>query len=84
MLDLQQNMEITFCLVLGNKPKIWVENKSILPDHSLDFRKRHRTEDGLFISATLLDKYVKKAPHACFVDFVKFYATISHDFFFLN
>ena len=49
-----------------------------------DFRKGLRTEDGLFILESITDKYAKKGSkvYACFVDFSKFYDTISHDLLF--
>ena len=70
-----------FTSVLCDKLQSWVSQKGIVPDKSLGFRKGLRTEDGLFILTSLLDKYAKKGQklYACFVDFAKFYDTIAHD-----
>ena len=59
-------------------------NLTILPHNSLGFRKGFRTEDAMFILSTLLDKYAKSGTkvYACFIDFAKFYDTISHDHLF--
>ena len=75
-----------FTLILNNKLDKWVEQRHILPDNSLGFRKGLRTEDGLFILTSILGKYAKKGEkvYACFVDFAKFYDTISHDLLFLK
>ena len=63
-----------------------MSQKGILPEKSLEFRKGLRTEDGLFILTSLLDKYARKGQklYACFVDFAKFYDTIAHDLLFLK
>ena len=75
-----------FTSVLCDRLQSWVSQKGILPEKSLGFRKGLRTEDGLFILTSLLDKYVRKGQklYACFVDFAKFYDTIAHDLLFLK
>ena len=75
-----------FTSVLCDRLQSWVSQKGILPEKSLGFRKRLRTEDGLFILTSLLDKYARKGQklYACFVDFAKFYDTIAHDLLFLK
>ena len=75
-----------FTSVLCDRLQPWVSQKGIVPDKSLGFKKGLRTEDGLFILTSLLDKYAKKDQklHACFVDFAKFYDTIAHDLLFLK
>ena len=49
-----------FTSVLCAKLQSWVSQKGIVPDKSLGFKKGLRTEDGLFILTSLLDKYAKK------------------------
>ena len=75
-----------FTSVLCDRLQSWVSQKGIVPDKSLGFRKGLRTENGLFILTSLLDKYARKGQklYACFVDFAKFYDTIAHDLLFLT
>ena len=75
-----------YIMILNNRLDKWVEQRHILPDNSLGFRKGLRTEDGLLILTSILGKYAKKGEkvYACFVDFAKFYDTISHDLLFLK
>ena len=69
---------------MNEKLTKWTEINKILPENSLGFRKGLRTEDGLFILESIIDKYARKGSivYACFVDFSKFYGTISHDLLF--
>ena len=64
----------------------WSVKENVLPDNSLGFRKGLRTEDGIFILTTLLDKYAKRGERifSCFVDFAKFYDSISHNLLFIK
>ena len=73
-----------FTQLLNKKLTKWTEINKILPENSSGFRKGLRTEDGLFILEPIIDKYARKGSnvYACFVDFSKFYDTISHDLLF--
>ena len=73
-----------FTGILNERLESYVDFNKILPHKSLGFRKGFRTEDAMFILSTLLDKYAKsgKKVYACFIDFAKFYDTISHDHLF--
>ena len=75
-----------FTSLLNKRLHLGADNNNVLPDNSLGFKKEVRTEDGLFILTSLLDKYAKKRKkvYACFVDFTKFYDTVSHDLLFIK
>ena len=49
-----------FTALLHKRLKKWSVKENVLPDNSLGFRKGLRTEDGIFILTTLLDKYAKR------------------------
>ena len=49
-----------FTCVLNKRLEKWVEFNKILPDRSFGFRKGLKTEDGLFVFSTILDKYGKR------------------------
>ena len=73
-----------FTQLLNKRLTKWTEVNKILPENSLGFCKGLRTEDGLFVLESIIDKYARKGSkvYACFVDFSKFYDTISHDLLF--
>ena len=75
-----------FTLILNKRLQAWADQNDVIPDQSLGFRKGLRTEDGLFVLNSILDKYARKGQkvYACFVDFAKFYDSISHDLLFLK
>ena len=76
-----------FTSLLDKRLQLWANSNNVLPDNSVGFRKGvRRTEDGLFIFTSLLDKYAKKRKkvYACFVDFTKFYNTVSDDLLFIK
>ena len=62
----------------------WTEINKILPENSLGFHKGLRTEDGPFVLESIIDKYPgeRSKVYACFVDFSKYYDTISRDLLF--
>ena len=49
-----------FTALLHERLEKWSVKENVLPDNSLGFRKGLRTEDGIFILTTLLDKYSKR------------------------
>ena len=49
-----------FTALLHKRLEKWSVKENVLPDNSLGFRKGLRTEDGIFILTTLLDKYAKR------------------------
>ena len=73
-----------FTSILNERLESYVKLKHIVPHQSLGFRKGFRTEDAISILSTTLDKYAKRGSkvYDCFVDFTKFYDTISHDHLF--
>ena len=75
-----------FTSLLNKRLRLRADNNNVLPDNSPGFRKGVRTEDGLFILTSLLDKYAKKGKkvYACFVDFTEFYDTVSPDLIFIK
>ena len=75
-----------FTALLHKRLEKWSVKENVLPDNSLGFRKGLRTEDGIFILTTLLDKYAKTGERvfSCFVDFAKFYDSISHNLLFIK
>ena len=85
-LCISNHLSKLFTSILCKRLQMWVEKEGILPDNALGFRKGLRTEDGLFVLTSMLDKYAKKGTklYACFVDFAKFYDTIAHDLLFLK
>ena len=79
-LCISDHLSKIFTSILNERLESYVKLKQILPHQSLGFRKGFRTEDAMFILSTILDKYAKRGSkvYACFVDFAKFYDTISH------
>ena len=75
-----------FTAILPRRLEKWSIQNNILPNKSLGFRKGRRTEDGIFVLTTILDKYAKEGSeiYSCFVDFEKFYDSINHQFLFLK
>ena len=75
-----------FTALLHKRLEKWTTVNKILPNNSLGFNKRLRTEDGIFILTTVSDKYAKKGQkvYSCFVDFTKFYDSINHNLLFLK
>ena len=49
-----------FTSLLHKRVEKWCETNNILPEKSSGFRKGLRTEDGIFVLTTILDKYAKK------------------------
>ena len=49
-----------FTQLLNKRPTKWIEVNKILPENSLGFRKGLRTEDGLFVLESIIDKYARK------------------------
>ena len=68
-----------FTLILNKRLQAWADQNDVIPDQSLGFRKGLRTEDWLFVLNSILNKYARKGQkvYACFVDFAKFYDSIS-------
>ena len=83
-LCISNHLSKIFTSILNERLESYVKLKHILPHQSLGFRKGFRTEDAMFILSTILDTYAKRGSkvYACFVDFSKFYDTISHDHLF--
>ena len=79
-------MSKLFTALLHKRLEKWSVKENVLLDNSLGFRKGLRTEDGMFILTTLLDKYAKRGERifSCFVDFAKFYDSISHNLLFIK
>ena len=75
-----------FTALLHKGLEKWSVKENVLPDNSLGLRKGLRTEDGIFILTTLLDKYAKRGERlfSCFVDFAKFYDSISRNLLFIK
>ena len=75
-----------FTAILHRRLEKWSIQNNILPNKSLGFRKGLRTEDGIFVLTTILDKYAKEGSkiYSCFIDFEKFYDSINHQFLFLE
>ena len=73
-----------FTQLLNKRQTKWTEINKILPENSFGFRQGLITEDRLFVLESVIDKYAGKGSkvYACFVDFSKFYDTISHDLLF--
>ena len=72
-----------FTALLNKRLEQLSKSNNILLEKSLGFRKGLRTEDGIFVLTTILDKYAKKV-FSCFVDFAKFYDSIAHNLLFLK
>ena len=62
----------------------FLNNKKIIPDNSMGFRKKIQTENAMLTLNTISSKYrsMKKKVYTVFVDFSKFYDTINHDLLF--
>ena len=73
-----------FTATMHRRLEKWSIQNNILPNESLGFRKGLRTEDGIFVLTTILDKYANEGSkvYSFFVDFEKFYNSINHQFLF--
>ena len=56
----QNHLSELFTALLHKRLEKWSVEENVLPDNSLGFRKGLRTEGGIFILTTLLDKYAKR------------------------
>ena len=63
-----------FAKCINKRISGFIETNKILPDNSLGFREKIRTEDGMFLLNTAVKKYLKpkKKVYAVFIDFSKF------------
>ena len=71
-----------FCSILNSRLNKWADEKELLSDGQLGFRKGNRTSDALIIMHNVIDFYCqkrKKSLFGCFVDFQKAFDTIPRD-----
>ena len=84
-----RGLTITSCLgkvyniILNSRLEKYIEDKNIIPDNQIGFRKKARTSDHMFILKTLMEKYVtnknSRPLYLCFVDFKKAYDSVWHE-----
>ena len=51
-----------FTSIMNNRLCDYLTEKGIIPPEQCCFRKKHGTEDSIFILKALIDKYVKSKP----------------------
>ena len=72
-----------FTSIMNNRLCDYLIEKGIITPEQCGFRKKHGTQDSIFILKALIDKYVKSKPKksnnllfTCFVDFSKAFDSI--------
>ena len=83
-------MRKIFTSIMNNRLCDYLIEKGIITPDSCGFRKKHGTQDSIFILKALIDKYVKSKPKksnnllfTCFVDFSKAFDSIPRGKLFL-
>ena len=67
-----------FNMILNNRLVKFLDEKNIISDFQIGFRKKARTSDHLFVINTIFRKFtsMKKDVYLCFVDFRKAYDSV--------
>ena len=67
-----------FTLIMNERLIKILDDKNVLSDCQIGFRRNHRTSDHIFILNTVLNSYFSrgKGVYACFVDFSKAYDSV--------
>jgi exonuclease III len=73
-----------FCQIVNERLVTHLEEKKVLANNQIGFRKGYSTRDHIFVIKTLVDKYIKSKSkcnriYACFVDFKKAFDSVWHD-----
>ncbi len=71
-----------FNTILNNRLENYIEEKNLISDKQIGFKRKCRTSDHMFILRTLVEKYTKNGQklYACFVDFRKAFDYVNHKY----